>query len=164
MSRLPSDQAAFYAYYTAGHYLFRWTCVDSDLWKQILVDFKSSWPHWTGRSFDGTANMWRVSYQHRARLATWADAWFAADAQEWIEEEPGERAGSRSRHTAVVTLDDAYQTLHLLPSAPPEVVAAAHRVLIKLHHPDVAGGDHDTAVAINQAMEAIRAHQARRAS
>jgi hypothetical protein len=33
----------------------------------------------------------------------------------------------------------AYRALHLLPSAPPEVVKVAYRVMCKLHHPDKGG-------------------------
>ena len=43
-------------------------------------------------------------------------------------------------------IEAAFATLHLLPSAPPELVQAAHRTLVKIHHPDVAGGDGQTMV------------------
>jgi hypothetical protein len=35
--------------------------------------------------------------------------------------------------------NDHFATLHLLPSAPIQVVKAAYRALAKLHHPDVNG-------------------------
>lgn len=44
----------------------------------------------------------------------------------------------------------AYQTLHLLPSAPPELVKAAYKALSKLEHPD-KGGDKARMQAINSA-------------
>ncbi len=50
--------------------------------------------------------------------------------------------------------DDPWATLHLLPSAPPELVSAAHRCLAKLTHPDV-GGDTAMMQAINQAYDAL---------
>lgn len=42
--------------------------------------------------------------------------------------------------TSCFPLTDAYAVLHLLPSAPDNVVAAVWRVLAKSHHPD-SGGD-----------------------
>ncbi len=50
--------------------------------------------------------------------------------------------------------DDPWVILHLRPTAPPELVSAAHRCLAKLHHPD-AGGDTAVMQAINQAYDAI---------
>ena len=49
---------------------------------------------------------------------------------------------------------DPYQVLHLLPSAPDEVVTVVYRTLAKLHHPD-RGGEHDAMLALNQAYDAI---------
>ena len=51
--------------------------------------------------------------------------------------------------------DDPWTILHLRPTAPPELVTAAHRCLAKLHHPD-AGGNTATMQAINHAVESIR--------
>jgi curved DNA-binding protein CbpA len=53
----------------------------------------------------------------------------------------------------------AYETLHLLPTAPPELVTAAYRCLAQRHHPD-RGGDDEAMVCLNTAVACIRAHQA----
>jgi len=45
--------------------------------------------------------------------------------------------------------------LHLLPSAPDEVVTVVYRTLARLNHPD-CGGEHDAMLALNQAVEQIR--------
>ena len=50
---------------------------------------------------------------------------------------------------------DAYRVLHLLPTAPPELVTAAHRCLAKLNHPD-RGGSTMTMQRINAAVDVIR--------
>lgn len=50
---------------------------------------------------------------------------------------------------------DPYRVLHLLPSAPDEVVTVVYRTLAKLTHPD-RGGEHDAMLALNQAVEQIR--------
>lgn len=47
-----------------------------------------------------------------------------------------------------------HATLYLLPSAPLEVVRAAHRALAALHHPDV-GGNEERMVEINLAYDEI---------
>jgi curved DNA-binding protein CbpA len=50
--------------------------------------------------------------------------------------------------------------LHLLPSAPPELIDAASGTLARLHHPDV-GGDPETMRTLNDARDALRLGGAR---
>lgn len=45
---------------------------------------------------------------------------------------------------------EAYRTLHLLPSAPVELVKHAYRVMCKIHHPD-KGGTTRTMQRVNEA-------------
>jgi hypothetical protein len=52
---------------------------------------------------------------------------------------------------------DPYVTLHLLPSAPPEVVKAAYKALATLHHPDKPGGDGERMRVINAAYRRLAA-------
>jgi hypothetical protein len=47
-----------------------------------------------------------------------------------------------------------FQTLYLLPNAPPEVVKAAYKALAKIHHPD-ARGSSERMIEINRAFEVI---------
>jgi hypothetical protein len=47
-----------------------------------------------------------------------------------------------------------FQTLYLLPNAPPEVVKAAYKALSRLHHPDLRGSN-EKMIAINRAFEII---------
>ena len=49
----------------------------------------------------------------------------------------------------------AYETLHLLPSAPAELVKVAYKTLARIHHPDV-GGDTATMQQLNKAYEQIK--------
>lgn len=56
--------------------------------------------------------------------------------------------------------DRHYATLHLLPSAPRQVVEAAYRALAKLHHPDLAPVERKEAAtttmqAVNEAYRAL---------
>ena len=56
---------------------------------------------------------------------------------------------------------DPFATLHLLPSAPRELIEAAYRTLVKLNHPDLRP-EHEQALAtttmarINRAVEDLR--------
>jgi DnaJ domain len=54
---------------------------------------------------------------------------------------------------------DPYAALHLLPSAPPELIESAYRTLAMLCHPD-RGGDTPTMQAINGAYERLKARLA----
>ena len=49
---------------------------------------------------------------------------------------------------------DPYVTLHLLPSAPPELVKVAYRCLAQIHHPD-HGGDTAAMQRINAAFKLL---------
>jgi hypothetical protein len=51
--------------------------------------------------------------------------------------------------------DPSFAELHLLPSAPPELVEAAYRMLARLNHPDV-GGDAERMTALNLAYDELR--------
>lgn len=55
--------------------------------------------------------------------------------------------------------DPDYTALHLLPTAPPEVVAVVYRALSKLYHPD-KGGSHERMLTINEAYENLRSRGA----
>lgn len=54
--------------------------------------------------------------------------------------------------------DMAYSTLHLQPTAPPEVVEAVYKTMAKLVHPDRGGTTADMQ-AINEAVAEIRNRQ-----
>lgn len=66
------------------------------------------------------------------------------------------RCGQRERHTVAFGTFHVgpYAKLYLLPTAPLEVVRAAHRALASLHHPDV-GGDPERMIEINAAYDEI---------
>lgn len=64
-------------------------------------------------------------------------------------------AGSRSGPTPIRTSDADYRALHLLPSAPAELVQAAYRCLARVNHPD-KGGSNEVMKQVNLAFEALR--------
>jgi hypothetical protein len=160
-----------------GRLHLRWWADDSMLWRQILESVKARFPSHHDRSYSAQTRTWSVPRSRYGRLAEWVDYWFDADDQQWDDEEPGGyRSGSRSytggrssygsyrQQASTCAVEAAFATLHLLPTAPPELVQAAHRALVKIHHPDVAGGDGQTMVRINLALERIREHQEEKAS
>jgi len=62
-------------------------------------------------------------------------------------------AGESEVHSGAV-LANPYHALHLLPTAPPELVRAAYRLLAKRHHPD-GGGSHAAMQELGQAYQRI---------
>jgi hypothetical protein len=113
--------------------------------------------------FDGTQRAWRI-YASVSEVRRWALGHF--DAYEIaIEADYGGYEYQSSRHghqerqhqsaRAPSKLDAAYSTLYVLPTAPREVVLAAHRALVKLHHPD-AGGDTAVMSRINDSLDTIK--------
>jgi hypothetical protein len=151
-------------------------CQDTDDWGEILRDFKHEFAQWE-REFHPATKTWSVPLYCRARVRRWAERWFDPDRREYVEGEPaggsyGSRSYSNSRsgygrcgepQSATTAVDRAYAELHLLPTAPPELVRAAHRILIKQVHPD-AGGSHEATVKINLAWELVREDQERRSA
>jgi hypothetical protein len=55
--------------------------------------------------------------------------------------------------------DARYAVLHLLPSAPPELIEGAYRILARLHHPD-RGGSTAAMQEINEAIADLRERSA----
>ena len=105
------------------------------------------------RSYNPATREWFVDEDATGRMRRWLEycranlyaevEWLDGEAYanpeaEWTPPKPKPKAG------------DPYQTLHLLPSAPPEVVKAAYKALATLHHPD-KGGETEVMQRINDA-------------
>ena len=71
----------------------------------------------------------------------------------WDDRRTGSTITDRIRGT------DHYQTLHLLPTAPLEVIEVVYRTLARRDHPDV-GGDTERMKQINIAYEVLKARLA----
>ncbi len=158
MSSYQKSDLTFFARERAdGRYGF-WWLADSATWAAAKNDLRASFPHHTGLKYDGQAREWTVPRYSVERLQRWADAW--AGRQEWDARPRGGQQGYArgSEGTPDASLSSAYRELHLLPSAPPELVTAAYRTLAQLHHPD-HGGDTGAMVALNAAVDVIREGQ-----
>ncbi len=141
-----------------GRYGFWWITGDTALWAEAKNDLKRSFNHGTGLRYDGAAREWTLPAYSIARLQRWADAWAGQQewnaaprtGQQWHSERPQDAPEAPS-----ASLTSAYGVLHLLPSAPPELVTVAYRTLAQLHHPD-RGGDAAAMVRLNQAVAILR--------
>ncbi len=99
-------------------------------------------PH--GRTYDPSRKVWTVTALY---LPVAFRLMYQAFGDVAIEDQsPADRAPHAG---------DAYRVLHLRETAPPELIAAAHKCLARLHHPD-KGGSHETMIAINRAAEALK--------
>ncbi len=100
------------------------------------------------RKYDPVAKSWTVTGRYVPVALRLMSAVFP-DVD--VVEQPGAGSADRAPHAG----EDPWAVLHLRPTAPPELVVAAHRCLAKLNHPD-RGGSTSTMQAINAAAEALR--------
>ncbi len=106
------------------------------------------------------------SYQPATKVWSVTAAWAAIASRLMLEtfddvEIVDDRQEPYRRPEPIRTSDQRLAALHLMPSAPPELIEAAYRCLSKLHHPDrVAPSERDQAhrqmVAINGAYNELR--------
>ncbi len=135
--------------------LVRWQAADPALWRAILASFKAAMP---ACRYAPQSRGWVVPAWCRSTLMLWASR-FSWDAQTWPRDGPARAPEGRTMSDVAA----AYRSLHLLPSAPPELVTAAYRLAAQQHHPD-HGGDVARMVELNRAVATIRAHGQRRSA
>ncbi len=100
------------------------------------------------RTYDPVAKAWAVTGRY-------VPVAFRLMSAVFPDVDVAEQASAGSADRGRTSSDDPWLILHLRPTAPPELVTAAHRCLAKLHHPD-AGGSTTTMQSINAAAEALR--------
>ena len=142
-----------------GALAIRLSSHDTDTFKMMIEALKDYVPA-CNRVYVPERKTWRIDgYAHDCLQGWLAYARSTFNARiEWIGEtyedpEAEWKPPKRERPKA----GDPYQTLHLLPSAPPEVVKAAYRALATLHHPDKPGGDGERMKVINDAYRRLAA-------
>jgi hypothetical protein len=107
------------------------------------------------REYEPDTKQWFVADAARTQLDRWLGHLFVTHGveAEWLtSDDAGERA--RKPHTSAKA--DPFATLHLLPTAPMEVVRAAYKALAMKHHPDL-GGDTQAMQRLNQAYRELAA-------
>ncbi len=140
-----------------GQYLVRFRGDDPQLFR-LCVDTLKSYIRQDLRSYDPVVKFWRIDEDAELSFRKWIDyARSSLHAQiEWevesdYEQPPPPPPRSWQQQSAYL---GPYNTLHLLPSAPPEVIKAAYRALAQLHHPD-HGGSNQAMQKINEAYELL---------
>ena len=99
------------------------------------------------RSYNAADRTWTVTAAY-ATHAVDLLVWFFPDAR---IARPGNRAGPAPQPSTA----RPFAVLHLLPSAPPELIEGAYKILARLHHPDV-GGDPEAMRALNDGHDALK--------
>jgi hypothetical protein len=108
--------------------------------------------HAYSRSYEPTTRKWCIDEDAYAQLFQWLDYAHAelGARVEWQTSSDRTREKPPEPPPAKPKAGDPYVTLHLLPSAPPEVVKAAYKALAVLNHPD-KGGDEEKMKRLNEA-------------
>ncbi len=123
---------------------------DREAFAFLIESLKDAVPAYD-RTYSPASREWLIDASARDSLEMWLD-----DAREVcgasVEWQPTKHERTRAKPPNETT---AHATLHLLPSAPPEVVRAAYKALAMKHHPD-KGGSTELMQAINQAYERLR--------
>lgn len=115
--------------------------------RALVEDIKSGIPY-RYRDFNATTKEWTVQpeyldYAISLVLRHFPDA-DVPPSSRWRQARASERQPE----------SDHFSTLHLLPSAPHEVIDAAYRALAKIFHPDL-GGDPEMMRRLTEAREAL---------
>jgi len=138
-----------------GAYAVRLSSHDSGIFK-MMIEMLKDYVLPYHRVYMPERRTWRVDAYAHDCLHGWL-AYVRADFNarvEWLEADadPEQEWTPPVKPKAV----DPYTTLHLLSSAPPEVVKAAYRALAVLNHPD-KGGDTNAMQRINDAYRRLAA-------
>ena len=105
-----------------------------------------------GRSYDPATRVWSVHAPWAAQAIAILEAAFGeVPIQRAQRAEPQFGRGRTGREAL-------YAELHLLPSAPSQLVTGAYKILAKLHHPD-HGGDTAAMQRINRAFDQLKAER-----
>jgi len=101
-------------------------------------------PH--ARSYDPAAKAWIITASYAAITVDLLRRHFP----DTRIEQPGTR-----RKPEPLGFSQPFAALHLLPSAPPELIEGAYRILARIHPPD-AGGTDKAMRALNEARDLLR--------
>ncbi len=125
---------------------------DREAFALLIEALKDAIPAYD-RTYSPATREWLIDASARDSLEMWLD-----DAREVcgasVEWQPTKHERTRAKPRNETT---AHATLHLLRSAPPELVRAAFKCLAQLHHPDKPGGDTEAMQKINEAYRRLAA-------
>lgn len=125
---------------------------------ELVADLKRQIPAHC-RAWTPVGKYWFIASGYVNLAARLAEGYF--DVEHIDAPTPQQRSHSSPPPLPRPLHPDPFATLHLLPSAPPELIEAAARALAKLHHPDLRP-EHEKTLAtakmaqINRAVEDLR--------
>jgi len=121
---------------------------DSEAFHEAIESLKSCIAP-SMRAWQPAAKCWHVADDGQGMMLAWFD--YCRDELgaevSWVKA----RRQERQTRAAPKAEADPFAVLHLLPTAPPELVKAAYKTLALLHHPDREGGDTTRMQIINAA-------------
>jgi hypothetical protein len=140
-----------------GAYIVR---IFGELFTEVIEELKERIPSYH-RRYLPDAKCWRVDsleclYDWLGQVEDWDGV-----RVDWVGQRQANYQPPPPPPPRQTPRDAAYTALHLLPTAPPELVKAAHKTLALLHHPD-RGGDLRTMQTINSAFDLITKGDTRR--
>ncbi len=134
-----------------GAHAVRLSSHDTYTFKAVIEALKDYVPA-CNRVYVPERKTWRVDASARDCFQSWlayARSTFGARI-EWIGETDADPESEWTPPPPKPKAVDPYVTLHLLPSAPPELIRAAFKCLAQIHHPD-KGGDEEAMKRLNEA-------------
>lgn len=160
-SQAPPRAAAATCVLRASLWCYRvsWRCPDRVRFTALIDDWKHTvLPYVDGAEFLPDDKAWHLPAGGERYLLPFLRRWFGPGVTPDCTADPdhaaayhGQTAGSEDSASVLL---EAYQALHLQPSAPPELIPVVYRTLAKLAHPD-AGGCHGDMVGLNRAYERL---------
>ncbi len=113
-------------------------------------------PH--SRAYNPTTRAWFIDETAEASFHKWL-SYARTDLGcrvEWVAgDETSSDTHERTRKPHTPAKVDPFATLHLLPTAPPEVIRAAYKALAVKLHPDKPTGDTQAMQRLNQAYKQL---------
>jgi hypothetical protein len=125
------------------------SATDSEAFSYAIQELKEIIPA-EFRNYDPTKKTWMIN--NWDCLNVWLDE--LRRSYDIETEFSSEQANRQPPPPPKQNLTSPYQTLYLLPNAPPEVIKATYKALAKIHHPD-ANGNNEKMIQINPAFEII---------
>lgn len=108
-------------------------------------------PH--ARSYEPSRRVWCIAAEAAADLKAWI-FYLSRECQVYVSDRSASAGGEASKKEMEPSA--AYAALHLLPSAPPELIRVAFKVLATIHHPDKLTGNAEEMRKLNAAYETLQ--------
>ena len=136
---------------TDGHFVKVQSDDPSDF--QTAIDTLKSFIPAHRRKYVPRLRQWFIAQEAEEATGRWLN-YCCQHLQAEVDVDRTHKSASANERQPKVS--DPYTTLHLLPSAPPELVRSAYKCLATLYHPDKPTGDVEKMKALNNAFDQLR--------